>query len=216
VRARSAAARLSGFAVVCALLAGCTKKELIGSQLAGPTSRSADLEASLQILDEHPEYLADVYAAARRHPRTLQAIVDMATADLGDPDLAKMVSARLALHPEVIDTVAREAIDATSKTPAARAAIDKAVGQRAATAVGMLADEPAVLAAVTKEAIAVLEKRPAARQAVMGALRDLAPELVAMVMKDPASMKAFVAAVVHEATSSRASIREMLQALGGP
>lgn len=207
--------RFAVVAVACVLLVGCTKKELIGSQLATPVTRNADLEAALQIMDEHPEYLADVYAAARRHPRTLQAMVDLATADLNDPALAKMVAARVALHPEVLDRIVREAIDAASKSPASRAAIDRAVGERAATAAGMLADEPVVLAAVTRAAIEALQKRPAARDAVMGSMRDLAPELVAMVMKDPATMKAFVAAAVHEA-SSRVSVREMLQALAAP
>ncbi|MGH7297318.1 MAG: hypothetical protein ACRELB_20440, partial [Polyangiaceae bacterium] len=202
--------------LACLALTGCVKKDVIASQLADPVTRNEDLETSMTIMDAHPEYLPDVYAAAKRHPRTLEAMLALATADLNDPAMAARVAAQVANHPEVVERIVRESLDAASKSPRARAAIDRAIGERADESAEIVADEPLVMAALVKAAVEVIEKRPAARAAVLRAMRESSGRIVSLTMADPETMKAFVAAAVREATAHHGTAKLALEALGCP
>jgi len=141
----------------------------------------------MQLVDAHPEYLTDVYAAAKAHPRTLDAMLTLATADMKDPAMAKMVAAQVAIHPEVVGRLVLDAVDVAKKSPRARAAIDKALGERADAAAELLADDSPAMAALIKAVLKVIETRPQAREAVMRAMRDGSPELLKMAVKEVAS-----------------------------
>ena len=153
--------------------------------MSDASSRKADLDATMQVMDEHPDYVPDMYAAVKEHRKTLDALLELAGADMNDEEMARIVAKQLAAHPDALERVVRDAIDAASKTPAARAALDKAISERGEMVAGIMADEPAVDAQLVKALVESIEKRPAARAAVMNALRELSPPLVTMMSRTP-------------------------------
>ena len=101
------------------------------------------MEATLRVLDKHPEYVDEFYGAARKHPATLDRFLENTARDLREPALAKRVAAHLVahiagLHQIMIETLAAAqgnkkamtAILEAGQNPADRSTIDPVQAKR--------------------------------------------------------------------------------------
>lgn len=150
--ARGAAAVITAGALALA----CTvpqKKTAVAASLDDPERRRESFEATLRLLDEHPEYVDEFFRLAlERHPATLGRFLQNSARTLDDSEqLAEWTAVELVQEPRSLHRILVETLDAAADRQPARAAIARAIGDRPALAARALAEEPEVAFAVTKE-----------------------------------------------------------------
>jgi hypothetical protein len=119
------------FAVCVALLmlttAGCSKESMLRSALEDPDERRETMALTLQIFDEHPEYVVELFAQARTHEATFnQLVTQMATA-LEDPAFAAKVAGKLSTHPNAVEIMTRAMLVEARDKPELRRAMAMAI-----------------------------------------------------------------------------------------
>jgi len=90
-------------ATLCSMLAACTpaqKKPAIATALSADETRHESFEATLRELDEHPEYVDEMFQLSLKHPAMLDRLLSDTAQELSDDAFARRVAAHLAAHPE--------------------------------------------------------------------------------------------------------------------
>jgi hypothetical protein len=136
-------------------------------------TRRDTMEATLRILDEHPTYVDEFFAAARKHKPTLERFLAAAAADLHQPDLARLTAEKLVRNPDGLRRILIETLDAARDRPKARHAIASAIQERAATSSSILLDEPQAMAEVMRGSVDAARKDPAAWKKLRALLKEL-------------------------------------------
>lgn len=139
--------------VLLVLLFACStsSKAQITEKAVADTERRHELfEATLRVLDEHPEYVDELFAQTLKHPRTLDRFLENTARTLPDREFAERVSAHLVAHPPGLRRVMIDTLDAARRKPAAQRAIVDAVEERAQIAARYLVKQPEKLATVTE------------------------------------------------------------------
>ncbi len=147
--------------------------------------RRETFEATLRILDEEPELVDELYATTRRHPKTFSRIMENATRDLREEEVAKLTAQLLARHPESVEQTLVRSTDEIAKSKESRAAMRRAIEKRSDKTVDILTDDADTLARLVAVSLAILEKKPAARKAMLLAVRRNRERLVEFVKDDP-------------------------------
>lgn len=87
-------------------------------------------EATLRILDEHPDYVDELTRLTLRHPKTLKRQFEATARVLADDDVARLNAQALVANPRGLEQLTIETFDAAvDNAPAQRAIVD-AVQQR--------------------------------------------------------------------------------------
>lgn len=95
-----------------------------------PGQRAELFEATLRMLDEHPDYIDELTRLTLRHPKTLQRQFEATARALADDDVARLNAQALVANPRGLERLTIETFDAAKdKAPAQRAIVD-AVQQR--------------------------------------------------------------------------------------
>ena len=175
---------------------------LIGAALENKASRRGMLEATLRTLDEHPAYVDEFFVAARRHPRTLQRFTEDEARELYAPDLAQPTATSLAQNPESLRVVLITTIDASRNRPSARAAIARAIDERAHVASSIIADRPSAVIATLRGTVDAAQSRPAARAAFLAGMRERSDAVARMINADPPTRNAMVGAMARATVNS--------------
>jgi hypothetical protein len=118
--------------VVCAAIvglatAGCSKESMLRSALEDPEERRETLALTLQIFDEHPEYVAELFAQARTHDATFDQLVTLTAAALEDPAFAAKVADKLSTHPKAVEMTTRAMLVEARDKPELRRAMAMAI-----------------------------------------------------------------------------------------
>jgi hypothetical protein len=188
--------RISCSVALAGLLAcGCSvgaKQRLIATALEGDGARAEYLEATLQVLDDNPAYVDELFRLAREHPRTLQRFLANAAAGLRDPDLASMTARQLVENPPGLTEVFIRTLDEAEGRPAAEEAIAAAIAARSATAAGVITRDAEVAEGLLNATVDLLPDRAAARRAFLAVMRARAPELLPLVVSDPETLRAML------------------------
>jgi hypothetical protein len=96
-----------GAAAAMIAFSGCgagAQKSVVQTAISSGAERSTAFEATARALDEHPEYVDELYEVARRHPPMLNRFLSDTARDLHDPKLARPTAALLAQHPQSLET----------------------------------------------------------------------------------------------------------------
>ncbi len=101
-------------------------------------------------MDEHPEYVDDMFRRTLQHPRVLERFLADTAATLHEPELAERTARHLVAHPRGLRRIMIETLDAARDRPRAQAAIVDAMESRADIAAQFLVDHPQQLATVSK------------------------------------------------------------------
>lgn len=115
-----------------------------------PGRRAEMLEATLRVMDEHPEYVDEMVRLTLRHPKTLKRQFEATARALSDDDVARMNAQALVAHPRGLERVMIETLDAAKEKPAAQRAIVDAMQQRSDVAAQMLVDRPKELGSISR------------------------------------------------------------------
>lgn len=201
-----------------AALAACTtgqKKQAAETAFDAMSERErlGTFEAMARVLDENPGLVDRMYAVVRRHPATMNRFLDDTADDLTDPGLAWATGTRLAARPEALVTTLRATTDAVAKVPEARAAMNRAIGERAETMTDILTDDEKTLGKMIEVSLRVLERKPRARQATLAAVRAHRGEILAFVKADKQLAKAMTKELVSEAVEDKPLLQKVLRSL---
>jgi len=195
---------LPGVPITCiALLLGisaCTpaqKKPVVATAMDNGETRREAFEATLRVLDQHPEYVDEFFVATLRHPKTLGRLLRDTSRALADPQLARRAARHLAAEPDGLKTTLIATLDEIKDKPNAQSAMAQAIELRPnETAAALFTREVAVRKAVTAM-LQELRGRPAATEAFMQAMRDNREPLAGLLAEHPDVLKALTGALAE-------------------
>jgi hypothetical protein len=197
-----------------ASLVGCgttARQGLIDESMRSGTQRRQSLEATLRVMDAHPEYVDEMYQATRKHPRTMERFLQSSARDLEDPALAKVTAELLVENPRSLRQVLLATVDAAAAKPDAREAIAGAVEERTAAMADIITDRPAALSGTLNDTVAAVGRKPAARKAFLGAMQKSAPRVSEIVAKDPHTLMVLTEALVKEIAKDKDAAKKLAE-----
>ena len=124
------------------------QKPAIETVMSGDETRRESFEATLRILDEHPEYVDELYTATLRHPRTLDRFVQNMAKGLTNEDLARRTARSLADQPEAMKSMMRALVAEAQKDEHARRALLAAIQANGDPLAGLIVNNPKVLSSL--------------------------------------------------------------------
>ena len=124
---------MKSWLVIALLATACrTNQNAIAHEplYADPGQRAELFEATLRMLDEHPDYVDELARLTLRHPKTLQRQFEATARALDDDDVARLYARALVAHPRGLERLTIETFDAAQDDASAQRAIVDAVQQR--------------------------------------------------------------------------------------
>ena len=210
--------RRASVACLVAALAGCGvsgKKAVLSTALDPHGQRDQYLEATLRVLDEHPEYVDELFVKAKKHPKTLDRFLEAAARDLHEDELAKLTAAHLVRHPDGLERILVRTMDAAKDDPAARAAIAKAIEERSDVATDVITDNPAAVKASLAGTVDHIADKPESRVAFLVAMQDESPELARMLAHNPKTLRVILKAFLEVGIQGSKSLgADLMKELG--
>ncbi|MCA9622803.1 MAG: hypothetical protein KC731_27480 [Myxococcales bacterium] len=152
--------RALGAALLLLLSVGCSKKSLLQSALEDPEERRDTFELTLQELDAHPEYVDELFEAARAHPTTFAALFQRAALALDDEALAREVAGHLANQPQAARRIMVAMLDEARQRPELREAIASAILDRQDVSTQILVEHPQIVQQALLGGIGVMPPPP--------------------------------------------------------
>lgn len=175
---------------------------VVAATLEPDDVRHAFLEGTLRVLDDHPEYVDELFVLNRRHPRTMSRFLENAARASRDEDFARFTAERLVRDPEGLRQIMVSTLEAARDQPAARAAISRAIEQRNTLATNVIADRPSAVVGSLNAMVQVVQRRPRARRAFLHAMRGNSDELARLLASDPDTLAAMASAMAAYLGSS--------------
>lgn len=126
------------------VLGGCSKESLLRSSLEEPEERRDTLELTLEVFDEHPEYVDELFDLAREHPPTFQRLLDKTATELEDPAFATEVASHLAAHPVAVEQIMLAMLLEARSRPELREAIARAILANPDVMAMLMAEHPQI------------------------------------------------------------------------
>ncbi len=194
--------------LLAALTSACStgsKQTVLETAFDEHDRRQEFFEATLRVLDEHPEYVDEFFAHALKHDKTLDRFFSNSAVALKDDHLARMVARHLVNNPESLRMVLIATLDAASDQPEAQRATADAIEQRAQVSAMAIASKPSTVRTSFRALLAEVLKRPEARQAFLDAMRENRTILVQVFLENPDLAKDFAT------SAAKAGIKEIAQ-----
>ncbi|MBX5482186.1 MAG: hypothetical protein IRZ16_10175 [Myxococcaceae bacterium] len=195
-------------AILAALgLTGClsvhTQSKLIGRVVESDSAREKAFEATLRVLDEHPEYVDQLVQMTVRHPRTLDRFILNMSRDLEDPAIARMTAGHLVQFPRSLEQILIRTQEAAVNVPPAQHAISRAIDARAKIGVAAIASRPVAVKHLTEEMIAHVKDHPDARAQFLAAMLADRKAVMQMIASDKEALALMVDALTDLAIVDR-------------
>ena len=168
-------ARWSRFLVLLSL-AGCIhgtgvepKRYFMDKAMKVERERLELFQATLLVLDKHPEYIDELFQQLLGHEPALNHFLAINASGLDDPQYAALMGRHLVRYPESLTEVMVQTLDAAKDDPAAQKAILKSMRERRQLVAAMLLSDPETLEAV----VGALAERGVKDSSVAQKLRSL-------------------------------------------
>ncbi|MEO8878509.1 MAG: hypothetical protein ABI461_23170 [Polyangiaceae bacterium] len=168
------------------------KKPFVDAAMADTKTRHELVEAVLRNLDQHPQYVDEMYRAARHHPPTMDRLEADAARDLADPVFAKSTAAIAVREPAGVAQAMTAITQAMVDQPVTLAAVDHALTEHASDAIAIVKDDHEAMEALLRESVRAAEKGEKARAALVSAIQKTAPDLMKLLARDPNVLRALV------------------------
>lgn len=136
-------------ALALVLLVACStssKTEITEKAMADDNRRAQIIEATLRVMDQHPEYVDEFFRQTRKHDRTLDRFLADTSRAQASPALARQVASHLVDYPAGLREVMIQTLDAAHDKPDAQHAITDAVAQRPDEVAQYMKNSPDTLA----------------------------------------------------------------------
>jgi len=196
------------------LLLGCSagaQKPVIETALKDPKTRTEAFEATLRVLDEHPEYAPEFMTITLRHEAALEAILDDTARRLQDLGLARRTANHLAKYPDGLKQTLIAVLDRISGEPAPLAGAAQAMAARPQVAAIVITQrEDAVRSTLHALVVEVMKNEKAKHWFQQGMAENSTP-LTEIISEDPKVMAAFAKAIVSvEGTKGKNALKSAL------
>ncbi len=198
------------------LVAGCSqsqRKPIIDATLANEAARRESVETALQVLDKHPEYVDEMYLAARKHPPTLNRLEADAARDLKDPEFARSTAAIAVLEPEGVAQALIATTKAAADEPVTIAALDHALTEHASDAIEIVKEDHDAMAALIHAELKAAENDEKARATLLAAIRKDAPSIVNLLAREPTLLRDLVDPMFAAIEASSGSRQALVSAV---
>lgn len=124
--------------------------------MSDPGRRAQIMEATLRVLDHHPEYVDELFRKTRLHDKTMSRFLTDTSITQAKPEFSREVAAHLVEHPDGLREIMIQTLDAAHDKPAAQRAITDAVGARPDEVAQYLKSSPDTLGKLKKLVKALL------------------------------------------------------------
>jgi hypothetical protein len=199
----------------CCACSASTQKPAVETVLSSPATRTESFEATLRVLDEHPEYVDELFARARKHRPTLERLLEDNAVDLADNDLARRTAAHLAMHPAGLYRTMLKTLDAISDKQLAMAAVAKAMTERPQVAAMVITQREEATISTLTALVKEVQKNDRARRAFLTGVEDNSDALARLLVANPRVLGALVKAMGSAgASKGRAELAALGKALG--
>jgi hypothetical protein len=200
------------------LLAGCSasaQKPAIATALDRSQVRHETFEATLRVLDEHPEYVSEFLTTAQAHPRALDRFMSDTARELRRDEFARFVAKRLTKDPEGLEMTLVACMDEASDDPAALEAMSRAMAARPQLAAIVVVQSDASLRSNLRALLAEVLKNPQARRSFLVAVGENSDAMARIIAPDgevmAKLMKAFARVGVAKAEKQLADFAKALE-----
>lgn len=159
------------------LVAACSTKqkaEITEKTMADRDRRLELMEAQLRVMDDHPEYVDELFQATLRHGRTLDRFLSDTARAVAHPKLAKVVAGHLVEEPDGLRAIMVATLDAARPRAGARSAIVNAMMDRRDVAAQYLVAEPDKMTEIFKAIVSAIGDAPDTKEK----LKQIAKQLL--------------------------------------
>lgn len=174
--------------------AASSQKPAVDAALANDEMRRESLEATLRVLDQHPEYVDELFALTLKHPKTLDRFLQNTARTLSDDALSRLTARRLADHPEGLRQIMIATLDEVSDEPAPLGAISEAIRERPQIAAMVLVQRDESVRRTLKALMGEVGKNRDARRSFLLAVQENSVPMAAVIVQDPNVMASLLRA----------------------
>jgi len=177
---------------VATLLVACTvgcsagaQKPAVATALDNPQMREESFEATLRVLDEHPDYVDDLFAAALRHPTTLDRFLQNTAKELERDEFARFTAERLSAQPQGLKMTLIAVLDEVSDQPAALKAASEAMAARPQISAMVVVQSDASIRGNLRALLGEVLKNPDARRSFLTAVSEDSDAMALLLAPNP-------------------------------
>jgi hypothetical protein len=178
-------------AIAGCLSVGCTaaqKRPAVAATLENTETRHESFEATLRVLDAHPEYVDELFMHALEHPATLDRLLHDTAQHLHEGTLATRTAAQLAETPAGLKATLIAALERIQERPAAMQAAAEAIEERPELTVAALVTRDIAVRRTVHALVQEAQHNPQARRAFLAAMDENRVGTAAVLTSDPAVM----------------------------
>jgi CRP-like cAMP-binding protein len=212
------------FCLAAALsLAACrpsvhTQRKVLDEVVDEQPARREAFEATLRVLDEHPEYVDEFFAQLLEHPPAMNRFLAVNASGLDDPQYAALMARHLVRHPGPLTEIMAQALLAAKDKPESQQAMAQAMEREPALTSRTLTSRPAAVTATTRALLDVLVERPEARAAFLAALQERKTQAAEVLLSDPETLTALMGELARRGADDEtvaALLKELAKGLTG-
>lgn len=212
------------FCLTAALsLAACnpsvnTQRKVLDEVVDQQPARREAFEATLRVLDEHPEYVDEFFAQLLEHPPAMNRFLAVNASGLDDPQYAALMARHLVRHPEPLTETMVQVLIAAKDKPEAQQAMALAMEKQPALTSRTLTSRPAAVTATTRALLDALLERPDARAAFLAAIQERKAQAAELLLSDPETLTAVMGEMTRRGADDEkvgALLKELAKDLTG-
>ncbi|MDQ2644493.1 MAG: hypothetical protein M3020_11795, partial [Myxococcota bacterium] len=174
--------------------AASSQKPAVDAALSNDALRSESLEATLRVLDQHPEYVDELFALTLKHPKTLDRFLQNTARELSDDALSRLTARRLADHPDGLRRIMVATLDEISDEPAPLAAVSESIRERPQIAAMVLVQREESVRRTLRALMGEVGKNRDARRWFLLGVQDNAVSMASVIAQDPTVLSSLLRA----------------------
>ena len=172
-------------------------------------------EATLQVLDEHPEYVDQLFRLMLEHRTALNRFLAINASGLDDPQYAALMARHLTRYPKSLTEVLIQNLEVAGDKPEAQRAMALAMERRAALTAQAVVSRPSNVNTATQALIEAVLDKPEARQAFLQALRERREQIATLLLADPQTLTAVMGAMAERGVEDSTLARQLRSLVDG-
>jgi hypothetical protein len=172
------------FAIACGACSPAQKQPAVATALDNAEMRHESLEATLRVLDEHPEYVDEMFELSLRHPAMLDRLLRATALQLKDPSFARRVARHLANTPEALRMTLIATLDEVENRPEAAQAAARAIEERPDQTVQVMVQRDSTVRATVGALVQRVQRDEDARRSFLLALDENRKGTAAVLITD--------------------------------
>jgi hypothetical protein len=162
--------------------------------MANDEMRRESLEATLRVLDQHPEYVDELFALTLEHPKTLDRFLQNTGRALADDALARKTARRLADSPPGLRQILIATLDEVSDEPDALMATSEAMKERPQLAAIAMVQREDTVRRTVRALLGEVQRNADARRWFLLAVQDNSVPMASVIVQDSKVMASLLRA----------------------